>query len=54
MNTLGLELGGPERANDMLTGKGVSLILKDISVKFRRPVLYPDTVSPEPLKEEGR
>jgi Thioesterase-like superfamily len=28
----------------MLTGKGVSLILKTIQVKYKRPVTYPDTV----------
>ena len=45
MHSLGLELDGPERAANMLSGKGVSLILKDIAVRFRRPVFYPDTVS---------
>jgi hypothetical protein len=29
----------------MLRGKGVSLILKSISVDYKRPVTYPDTVS---------
>lgn len=44
MRSLALDLGGPDRANDMISGKGISLILKEISLKFRRPVLYPDTV----------
>lgn len=42
---LGNELGGPERAQDMLKGRGVSLILKSVSIKYKRPVTYPDTVS---------
>lgn len=45
MRSLGEELGGPERARAMIDGKGVSLILKSIEVRFRRPVRYPDTVS---------
>lgn len=44
MRSLGEELGGPEKAKAMISGKGVSLILKSIEVKFRRPVTYPDTV----------
>lgn len=44
MTSLGHELGGPEKAEAMLKGQGVSLILKSIEVKFRRPVTYPDTV----------
>jgi acyl-CoA thioesterase FadM len=45
MQSMGREIGGPEHAANMIAGKGVSLILKDIAVRFRRPVLYPDTVS---------
>ena len=45
MQKLGSELGGPEKAKDMISGKGVSLILGELSIKFRRPVVYPDTVS---------
>lgn len=41
---MGNELGGPEKARAMLKAQGVSLILKSIEVKFRRPVTYPDTV----------
>ncbi|PPQ99244.1 hypothetical protein CVT26_014100 [Gymnopilus dilepis] len=44
MRSLGEELGGPERARAMIDGKGVSLILKSIEVRFRRPVRYPDTL----------
>jgi len=45
MTALGNEMGGPERAQAMLKGQGVSLILKSLSIKFKRPVTYPDTVS---------
>ena len=41
---LGNLLGGQERAEAMLAGQGVSLILKSINVNFRRPVTFPDTV----------
>ena len=43
--TLGNDLGGPERAQAMVKGQGISLILKSLSIKFKRPVTYPDTVS---------
>ena len=43
MLSLGRELGGEQKARDMLAGKGVSLILAEISIKFRRPVTFPDT-----------
>lgn len=39
-----MELGGLQKAKDMIEGKGVSLILGELSIKFRRPVTYPDTV----------
>jgi len=45
MTTLGNEMGGSERARAMLKGQGVSLILKSLSIKFKRPVTYPDIVS---------
>lgn len=48
MTSLGTALGGPARADAMLKGHGVSLILKSIDVRFRRPVTYPDTVRPVP------
>jgi acyl-CoA thioesterase FadM len=38
------ELGGAERVRAMLKGQGVSFILKSISLQYRRPVTYPDTV----------
>ncbi|KAF8957109.1 HotDog domain-containing protein [Flammula alnicola] len=44
MMSLGEELGGPVRAKAMISGQGVSLILKSIDVQFRRPVTYPDTL----------
>ncbi|KAI0766151.1 Thioesterase/thiol ester dehydrase-isomerase [Trametes elegans] len=44
MRALGQELGGPERADAMIKGKGVSLILKSISLDYKRPVVYPDTL----------
>ncbi|TDL23708.1 hypothetical protein BD410DRAFT_786972 [Rickenella mellea] len=44
MSTLAHELGGEERARDMLTGKSVSFILKDLSIVFKRPVNFPDTL----------
>ncbi|KAL5513109.1 hypothetical protein ACEPAH_3507 [Sanghuangporus vaninii] len=44
MLSLGRELGGEQRARDMLAGKGISLILAEISIKFRRPITYPDTL----------
>lgn len=42
---MGDELGGPSRAKAMMNGQGISLILKSIELRFRRPVTYPDTVS---------
>lgn len=45
MMTLGNEMGGPEKARAMVKGQGISLILKSLSIKFKRPVTYPDTVS---------
>lgn len=44
MMKLGNDLGGPERAQAMVKGQGVSLILKSLSINFKRPVTYPDTV----------
>jgi len=44
MCDLAVELGGDGAVRDMIAGRGVSLILKDISVKFRRPVIFPDTL----------
>ncbi|KAF8702914.1 hypothetical protein AX14_014304 [Amanita brunnescens Koide BX004] len=44
MTSLGEELGGPPKGQDMMKGRGVSLILKSIAVQFRRPVTYPDTL----------
>ncbi|KDQ61925.1 hypothetical protein JAAARDRAFT_31417 [Jaapia argillacea MUCL 33604] len=44
MNSIAMELGGPQRASDMSKGKGVSLILKSITLNYKRPVTYPDTL----------
>lgn len=44
MMSLGEELGGPEKAEAMIKGKGVSLILKSVSLNYIRPVTYPDTL----------
>jgi acyl-CoA thioesterase FadM len=44
MQSLAMELGGSSKAQDMIAGKGVSLILGEINIKFRRPIVYPDTV----------
>ncbi|EIW59770.1 Thioesterase/thiol ester dehydrase-isomerase [Trametes versicolor FP-101664 SS1] len=44
MRALGAELGGPARADAMIKGKGVSLILKSVSLEYRRPVVFPDTL----------
>ncbi|KAI0741803.1 HotDog domain-containing protein, partial [Daedaleopsis nitida] len=44
MRALGSELGGPAKADAMIKGKGVSLILKSLSVDYKRPVVYPDTL----------
>jgi len=41
---LGEEVGGLEKGKDMLEGRGISIILKSIEVKFKRPVTYPDTL----------
>jgi hypothetical protein len=44
MMKLGNEIGGPGRAQAMVKGEGVSLILKSLLIKFKRPVTFPDTV----------
>ncbi|KAG6902346.1 hypothetical protein C0995_001143 [Termitomyces sp. Mi166 len=42
--SIGNELGGQAKADAMIKGQGVSLILKSIEVRFRRPVTFPDTL----------
>ncbi|KAG6829726.1 hypothetical protein H0H92_003685 [Tricholoma furcatifolium] len=42
--SIGHQLGGQAKADAMVKGQGVSLILKSIEVRFRRPVTYPDTL----------
>ncbi|THH30513.1 hypothetical protein EUX98_g3685 [Antrodiella citrinella] len=44
MSSLGHELGGHTKASAMLKGKGVSLILKSLSMDYKAPVTYPDTL----------
>ncbi|KAG9100678.1 hypothetical protein FRC06_003858 [Ceratobasidium sp. 370] len=44
MYMIGLETHGPKRAKAMLEGVGVSIILKSMEVKFKRPVTYPDNL----------
>ncbi|EJD07483.1 Thioesterase/thiol ester dehydrase-isomerase [Fomitiporia mediterranea MF3/22] len=44
MLSLGRDLGGEQKAREMITGKGISFILGEVSIKFRRPLLYPDTL----------
>lgn len=44
MMSLGHEIGGTERMNAMVKGQGVSLILKSISLDYKRPVTFPDTL----------
>ena len=44
MVSLAQEIGGPQRVADMLAGRGISLILKSISIDYKRPVVYPDTL----------
>ena len=38
------EVGGPSASAKMLSGQGIGPILKSITVNFKRPVVYPDTV----------
>ena len=47
---LGEEIGGPSKAQAMIAGQGVSLILKSFEIKFRRPVTFPDTVRPKKIQ----
>ena len=44
MRSLGHEIGGAQKADDMTKGKGISLILKSVSLDYKRPVTYPDTL----------
>ncbi|KAI0675625.1 Thioesterase/thiol ester dehydrase-isomerase [Trametes maxima] len=60
MRALGHEIGGPEKADAMIKGKGVSLILKSVSLDYKRPVVFPDTLlvahkpHPGPLHTSSR
>ena len=44
MQALGRELGGPERADQLIHGEGVSLILKSLTIDYKAPVTFPDTL----------
>ncbi|KAG8713978.1 hypothetical protein FRC11_010310 [Ceratobasidium sp. 423] len=44
MYLIGLETDGTKGGKAMLEGHGVSIILKSIDVKFKRPVTYPDNL----------
>ena len=44
MRALGHELGGPAKADQLVRGQGVSLILKSLSIDYKAPVTYPDTL----------
>lgn len=35
---------GKERHEEIVKGKGVGIILSSLSIRFKRPVLYPDTI----------
>lgn len=44
MMSLGREIGGAAKAEAMIKGQGVSLILKSVSLNYKRPVTFPDTL----------
>ncbi|KAF8517940.1 Thioesterase/thiol ester dehydrase-isomerase [Hysterangium stoloniferum] len=44
LTRLGEEVGGPAAAADLISGRGVGIILKSVKVDFKRPVTYPDTL----------
>ena len=44
IQALGREIGGPERAEQLVRGQGVSLILKSLTVDYKAPVTFPDTL----------
>ena len=50
---MGNEIGGPSRGRAMINAQGISLILKSIELRFKRPVTYPDTVSTTSLRQTG-
>ncbi|TEB33262.1 hypothetical protein FA13DRAFT_1731034 [Coprinellus micaceus] len=56
MMSLGEEWGGRAQAENMIRGKGLSLILKTMEIQFRRPVTFPDTLligyAPLPLESD--
>ncbi|PIL24811.1 hypothetical protein GSI_12697 [Ganoderma sinense ZZ0214-1] len=58
MQALGRELGGPKRAEQLIHGEGVSLILKSLSIDYKAPVTFPDTLlvahKPHPGSNNGQ
>lgn len=58
MQALGRELGGPERADQLIHGEGVSLILKSLTIDYKAPVTFPDTLlvahKPHPGPNNGQ
>jgi len=44
MEQLAYKAGGEERRKAIIGGKGVGLILKSLTINYRRPVVYPDTL----------
>ncbi|EMD39096.1 hypothetical protein CERSUDRAFT_112789 [Gelatoporia subvermispora B] len=44
MQALAREIGGPQREAAILRAKGVGLILKSISIDYKAPVTFPDTL----------
>lgn len=44
MRAVGNELGGPAKADAMIKGHGISLILKSLSINWKYPVVFPDTL----------
>jgi len=44
MQNIGLQLGGKSKADKMIKAKGISLILKSVSINYKRPVTFPDTL----------
>ena len=49
LTSLAHALGGPTKVRDIISARGVGLILKWIDVRYRRPVRFPDTVRPSPF-----
>ncbi|KAF8316669.1 Thioesterase/thiol ester dehydrase-isomerase [Clavulina sp. PMI_390] len=44
MEQMALDTKGPQGVKDLLAGQGIGLILKKLTINYRRPVVYPDTL----------